>query len=117
MRSSRSTGRPTSRRRSCCSSSASPSPKSRSGVGVSRPARLQHDGQVALNGMPYDLGDADLPAGTSLELLVESGGRLRGRFLMQPEPGVRPTREQLLVAAALADQVGAALAASYPAAT
>ncbi len=86
-------------------------------AGIGRPARLQHDGQVTLNGMPYDLGDADLPAGTSLELLVESGGRLRGRFLMQPEPGVRPTREQLLVAAALADQAGAALAASYPAAT
>jgi K+-sensing histidine kinase KdpD len=84
-------------------------------AGIGRPARLQHDGQVMVNGMPYDLGAADLPAGTALELLVESGGRLQGRFLMQPEPGVRPTREQLLVAAALADQAGAALAASYPA--
>jgi hypothetical protein len=30
-------------------------------------------------------------------------------------PGTRPTREQLLVAIALADQVGAALGGSHPA--
>ncbi len=86
-------------------------------AGIGRPARLLHDGRVVIDGEPYDLHSADLPAGTALELLVESGGRLQGRFLMQPEPGSRPTREQLLVAAALADQAGAALAASYPAAT
>ncbi len=85
-------------------------------AGIGRPARLLHDGEVVLNGQPFDFRSADLPAGTSLELLVESGGRLQGRFLMQPSPGVRPPREQLLVAAALADQAGAALAASYPAA-
>jgi hypothetical protein len=85
-------------------------------AGIGRPARLLHDGEVVLNGQPFDFRSADLPAGTSLELLVESGGRLQGRFLMQPAPGVRPAREQLLVAAALADQAGAALAASYPAA-
>jgi len=85
-------------------------------AGLGRPARLLHDGEVVLNGQPFDFRSADLPAGTSLELLVESGGRLQGRFLMQPAPGVRPAREQLLVAAALADQAGAALAASYPAA-
>jgi hypothetical protein len=86
-------------------------------AGLGRPARIERDGQVILNGIPYDMSVADLPAGTALELLVESGGRLRGRFLMQPEPGVPPTREQLLVAAALADQAGASLAASYPAVT
>jgi len=85
-------------------------------AGIGRPARLLHDGEVVLNGQPFDFRSADLPAGTSLELLVESGGRLQGRFLMQLSPGVRPPREQLLVAAALADQAGAALAASYPAA-
>jgi GAF domain-containing protein len=55
-----------------------------------------------------------LPAGTDIELLVESGGRLQGRFLMRPDPDTPLTREQLLVAVALADQAGAALAASYP---
>jgi K+-sensing histidine kinase KdpD len=83
-------------------------------AGLGRPARLQHDGHVVLNGLPIDLRVVDLPVGTSIELLVESGGRLQGRFLMQPAPGAHPTREQLLVAAALADQAGAALAASYP---
>ncbi len=60
---------------------------------------------------------AACPPARAVELLVESGGRLQGRFLMQPDPAAEPTREQLLVAAALADQAGAALAASYPAAT
>ena len=86
-------------------------------AGLGRPARLQHDGQVVLNGLPTDLRMVDLPAGTRIELLVESGGRLQGRFLMQPAPGAHPSREQLLVAAALADQAGAALAASYPVAS
>jgi hypothetical protein len=33
-----------------------------------------------------------------------------GRFLMTPAPGAHPTLEQRLVAVALADQAGAALA-------
>jgi K+-sensing histidine kinase KdpD len=84
-------------------------------AGIGKPARLHHNGEVTLNGLPYDIRSAGLPAEAKVELLVESGGRLQGRFLMQPDPAARPTREQLLVAVALADQVGAALAASYPA--
>lgn len=84
-------------------------------AGIGRPARLHDNGEVVLAGKAYDLRSDSLPAGTDLELLVESGGRLRGRFLMQLQPGARPTREQLLVALALADQAGAAFAASYPA--
>jgi hypothetical protein len=45
---------------------------------------------------------------------VESGGLFQGRFLMTPVPGARPTLEQRLLAVALADQVGAALATSRP---
>jgi K+-sensing histidine kinase KdpD len=86
-------------------------------AGIGRPARLQHDGRVVVEGEPHDIRSGGLPAGMAIELLVESGGRLQGRFLMQPDPAVRPTREQLLVAVALADQAGAALAASQPAAT
>ena len=48
------------------------------------------------------------------ELLVESGGMFQGRFLMTPAPDARPTLEQRLLAVALADQVGAALATSHP---
>ncbi len=58
---------------------------------------------------------AGLPPDTETELLVESGGLLQGRFLITPVPGSRPTREQLLVAIALADQVGAALGGSQTA--
>ena len=57
-----------------------------------------------------------LPANRGTELLVENGGRLQGRFLMRPDPAARPTHEQLLVAVALADQVGAALASTHVAA-
>lgn len=83
-------------------------------AGIGRPARLHHDGTVVLGSQPYDLRLTSLPAGTDIEVLVESGGRLQGRFLMQPSPDAPLTREQLLVAVALADQAGAALAASYP---
>ena len=38
----------------------------------------------------------------------------QGRYLMTPGPGARPTAEQRLLAVALADQVGAALATSHP---
>src|SRR5215469_10025330 len=86
-------------------------------AGIGRPARLRPDGTVVLGTQPYDLRLTSLPEATDVELLVESGGRLQGRFLMRLDPSVRLTREQLLVAVALADQAGAALAASYPAAT
>ena len=62
------------------------------------------------------MGAEGFPAGTDIELLVESGGIFQGRFLMTPAPapGERPTLEQRLMAVALANQVGAALATSHP---
>ncbi|HSR84487.1 MAG TPA: DUF4118 domain-containing protein [Streptosporangiaceae bacterium] len=86
-------------------------------AGIGQPARLRTDGTVVFEAQTYNLRDVSLPEDTDIELLVESGGRLQGRFLMRPEPGTPLTREQLLVAVALADQAGAALAASYPAGT
>jgi hypothetical protein len=83
-------------------------------AGIGRPARLNADGTVVLGSQPYDLTTTSLADGIDIELLVESGGRLQGRFLMRPTPGVPLTREQLLVAVALADQAGAAAAARYP---
>jgi hypothetical protein len=85
-------------------------------AGVGGPARLEHDGTVNFDGQPYEPLAGEWPPGVALELLVESGGRLRGRFLMRPGQHW-PSREQLLVAVALADQAGAALTASYPAGT
>ena len=85
-------------------------------AGLGGPARLEHDGSVTFRGQPYDPIAGEWPPAVPLELLVESGGRLRGRFLMQPGQWW-PGREELLIAVALADQAGAALAASYPAGT
>jgi hypothetical protein len=54
------------------------------------------------------------PASSDTELLVERGGMFQGRFLMTRAPGAQSTLEQRLLAVALADQVGAALATSHP---
>src|SRR5215472_3283601 len=63
-------------------------------AGIGHPARLHRDGTVVLGSQPYDLQLTSLPAATDIELPVESGGRLQGRFLMQPDPGVPLSREQ-----------------------
>lgn len=83
-------------------------------AGLGGPARIQPDGEVVSHGLKWDVPEFGLPAENGTELLVESGGRLQGRFLMQPDPTVPLSREQLLVAVGFADQVGAALAASHP---
>jgi K+-sensing histidine kinase KdpD len=83
-------------------------------AGIGQPARLRHDGSVTAKHRAWPVDTEGFPPGTDLELLVESGGVFQGRFLMTPAPGVRPTLEQRLLAVALADQVGAALATSHP---
>jgi K+-sensing histidine kinase KdpD len=83
-------------------------------AGLGNPARLQSDGQVSYQRHVLDVEEYGWPADADVELLVEAGGILQGRFLCRPQPGSRPTPEQRLVAVALADQVGAALAASHP---
>jgi K+-sensing histidine kinase KdpD len=82
-------------------------------AGLGKPARLLHSGQITVGQRTLDVAEG-LPAGADTELLVEHGGMLKGRFLMSPAPGARPTMEQRLVAVAFADQVGAALADSQP---
>ena len=83
-------------------------------AGLGQPARLRHDGTVLVAGRPWDVDGEGLPRGTDTELLVGSGGVFQGRFLMTPGAGARPTLEQRLLAVALADQVGAALATGHP---
>jgi K+-sensing histidine kinase KdpD len=83
-------------------------------AGLGQPARLQHDGTVTAAGRPWDADADGLPPGADIELLAESGGILRGRFLMTPLPGAHPTHEQRLLAVAFADQAGAALGTSHP---
>jgi K+-sensing histidine kinase KdpD len=85
-------------------------------AGIGQPARLQHDGTVTRGrqARDADTDTAGLPRGGDTELLVESSGILRGRFLMTPAPGAQPSHEQRLLAIAFADQVGAALVSSHP---
>lgn len=81
------------------------------GTGRDHP-RLEHDGSVTWRGQLVDVEHDGLPQPLDrpLELVVESGGAFRGRFLLTPRPDSRPTRTERLVAVALADQAGAALA-------
>jgi K+-sensing histidine kinase KdpD len=83
-------------------------------AGIGRPARLHHDGSLTVQHRTWDVDGEGFPADTDVEVLVESGGLFQGRFLMTPARGARPTLEQRLLAVALADQVGAALATSRP---
>jgi K+-sensing histidine kinase KdpD len=82
-------------------------------AGLGQPARMHHDGSVTAAHRTWDVDAEGFPPGTDIELLVESGGVFQGRFLMTPLPDARPTSEQRLLAVALADQVGAALATSH----
>ncbi len=84
-------------------------------AGLGHPARLTSDGRVRAGDRIWAAETGGLPADTETELLVESGGLLQGRFLLTARPDSRPTREQLLVAIALAEQVGAALGSGHPA--
>jgi K+-sensing histidine kinase KdpD len=83
-------------------------------AGLGKPARLRQDGQVVTEHRTWDVAAEGLPHDTDIELLVENGGVLQGRFLMRASPQARPTLEQRLVAIAFADQVGAALTGSHP---
>jgi K+-sensing histidine kinase KdpD len=83
-------------------------------AGLGRPARMAHDGSVTVAYRAWDVDTQGLPPGADTELLVEGGGVFQGRFLMTPSTGTRPTLEQRLLAIALADQVGAALATGQP---
>ena len=76
-------------------------------------ARVTPSGQVVVGQEVWNTGDLGLPTRT-VDLPVRSGGWLLGHFLLSPTPGRAVTTEQLVVAVALADQVGAALAVEQP---
>ena len=82
-----------------------------SGVaGIGQPARLRPDGLVERQQKVLDVEQTGLPTDIDIELIVESGGHLIGRFLMRAAPNSHPTRTQLLVAVTMASQVAAAFA-------
>ncbi len=68
-------------------------------------------GTVTRHGRIIDVSRHGLPTDSKIALMVRSGGVVHGQFLLTASTRVvRPSREQLRVAVALADQVGAALA-------
>jgi K+-sensing histidine kinase KdpD len=76
-------------------------------------AALNNDATVTYNGHPFNVDRLGLPTDSEIALVVQSGGVVHGRFLLTAATRVvRPTLEQLRVTIALANQVGAALAAS-----
>jgi hypothetical protein len=83
-----------------------------SGSGSGLPT-LASDGTVVHNGRMVDVDRHGLPTRSEIALVIRSGGVVRGRFLLTAATRVvRPSLEQRLVAVALANQVGAALAGS-----
>jgi hypothetical protein len=75
--------------------------------------RLERTGLVAWHTLRVRDGGLELPA-EGAELPVMGRGQLLGRFVLQPTPGTGVSLEQRIVAVALADQVGAVLAAPRP---
>ncbi|TKJ23734.1 DUF4118 domain-containing protein [Blastococcus sp. CCUG 61487] len=82
-------------------------------TGLDHP-RLEHDGTVVWRHRKLNVEADGFPPERPTELLVESGGRFHGRFLLTPGPQSRPRRTERLVAAALAGQASAALAGYEP---
>jgi hypothetical protein len=80
------------------------------GMGLDYP-RLEPDGSLRWRNQSWAVDSFGLPADKDTELVVESGGRFMGRFLLRASPRTRPTQDERMVAAALAAQVGAALGA------
>ncbi len=73
-------------------------------------AWIQTDGTVRLNPLTWPTSSAGLPT-HQVELPVRGGGAVVGVFLLTPTPARPIPRERCVVAVALADQLGAALAA------
>jgi K+-sensing histidine kinase KdpD len=75
---------------------------------------LDHDGAVRWGDLVWGTSSLGFPhKGVTLE--AHGHGRAMGAFTMTPKVGVMIDAEQLVVAVALADQVGAALAGFQPA--
>jgi hypothetical protein len=73
-------------------------------------ARLVPTGEVRVGNELWPTDELGLPT-SNIDLPVRSGGWLLGHFLLTPTPGRPIPHDRLLVAVAVADQVGVALAA------
>ena len=73
-------------------------------------ARVLPDGEVRIGDVGWSTEDLGLPH-RGVDLPVRGNGAVLGHFVLVPVAGASVTQEVLLVAVAIADQVGAALAA------
>jgi Domain of unknown function (DUF4118) len=73
-------------------------------------AWIETDGTVRLNPLRWPSSSVGLPT-RQVELPVRGGGGVLGTFILTPTPGEPISHERCVVAVALADQLGAALAA------
>jgi K+-sensing histidine kinase KdpD len=73
-----------------------------------RVTSIDHDGNVNVGTLRWGAHNMGLP-GKEVELLVQSRGINRGRFVLVPTSGWPVPLQRRLVAVAIADQVGAAL--------
>lgn len=79
---------------------------------------LRPDGSVRRDGRVVDVDRSGLPTDSQIQLLAQNAGVAKGEFLLTASAHVaQPALEARLVAVALADQVGAALAAADPKST
>lgn len=85
-----------------------------SGVSDEHLPTLDHDARVRWGDLGWGTGTLGLPS-KGVTLAAHGQGRVVGTFTLLPTPGVLLGEDRLLVAVALADQVGAALAGLQPA--
>ena len=70
---------------------------------------MERSGVVQSSEHRWANGEFELPR-DGVELPVTGGGERLGRFVLMPTAGVGISKERRLIAVALADQLGAALA-------
>jgi hypothetical protein len=73
-------------------------------------AWIETDGTVRLNPLKWPVSSVGLPT-RQVELPIRGGGEVLGTFILTPTPAQPISHERCVVAVALADQLGAALAA------
>ncbi len=76
-------------------------------------ARITPEGDLTVGSKSWATESLGLPTKT-VDLPARSGGWTLGHFLLAPTPGKSVSHERLVVAVAIADQVGAALSVEFP---
>jgi len=81
---------------------------------IGHPPRIEPDGTVVAGHRRWDVEEFGFPAG-EIELRAFSDGEYRGRYLLTPAPGSKPSVQARLVAVTLADIAGRAIGSPHPA--